>query len=227
MACKEGELIGMEDELIERYGVSRPTLRQAAALVSQEQLVRVRRGVGGGYFSNRPTFTAVAHMAAIFLQSKRTRLPAILEAIEPVRIELARLATVNMDAKIRVQFAEFLAVDERRRGEGYTFRYFLWAERRFGELLGLASKNDVLHLFLEILLDLVATTAPEQDIFIHNSERVTQACLQRARIVSAILDGDPEMAMLEARRGAKRSSDWMLEDMAKGPAAKKKRSSKD
>ena len=43
-----------ERELESRYGVSRPTLRQAAALVGQEQLLHVRRGVGGGYFARRP-----------------------------------------------------------------------------------------------------------------------------------------------------------------------------
>lgn len=59
----EGSLIGSEEELVERYGVSRPTLRQAASLVAQEQLVHVRRGVGGGYFTRRPDSHSVAHMA--------------------------------------------------------------------------------------------------------------------------------------------------------------------
>ena len=37
-----GELIGSETELLGVYEVSRPTLRQAAALLSQEQLIMVR-----------------------------------------------------------------------------------------------------------------------------------------------------------------------------------------
>lgn len=40
-----------EDELLERYGVSRPTLRQAARILEHEQLIDVRRGVNGGFLA--------------------------------------------------------------------------------------------------------------------------------------------------------------------------------
>jgi len=63
-----GTLLGQEEELLRRLGISRPTLRQAAALLGQEQLMNVRRGPGGGYFTTRPDISAVVHMAAIWLQ---------------------------------------------------------------------------------------------------------------------------------------------------------------
>jgi len=63
-----GTLLGQEEELLRRMGISRPTLRQAAALLGQEQLMNVRRGPGGGYFTTRPDISAVVHMAAIWLQ---------------------------------------------------------------------------------------------------------------------------------------------------------------
>jgi DNA-binding GntR family transcriptional regulator len=55
LRCAESELIGSEDDLLASHNVSRPTLRQAAALVAREQLLQVRRGVGGGYIARRPT----------------------------------------------------------------------------------------------------------------------------------------------------------------------------
>jgi len=36
LAREDGELLGSEDELMERLGVSRPTLRQAARLLEHE-----------------------------------------------------------------------------------------------------------------------------------------------------------------------------------------------
>ena len=83
-----GQGIGREDELIERYGVSRPTLRQAAALVGLEHLVRVRRGVGGGYFADRPDASTVAQVAAVMLRIRAVKLAKMLEAIEPIRVDM-------------------------------------------------------------------------------------------------------------------------------------------
>jgi len=211
LACDEGTLVGSEEELLLRYNVSRPTLRQAAVIVAQEQLIRVRRGVGGGYIATRPHFSAVAHMAAIFLQTKGTKLREILTAIEPIRVELVRLAALHADADARAQMQEFLDTDEHRREEGYSYRYFLWAERRYAELLGSASRSTVLNLFLQILLDLVGILPAEEDILVGRVERIAQSSAQRQRVLRAVLVGDVEIALLEARRAA-RNTEWMLQD---------------
>ena len=94
---QDGELIGSEEELLTRYGVSRPTLRQAAALVAQEQLVKVRRGVAGGYFATRPTVSAVSHMAAIYLQTRSTSMEEMLHGVELIRSDMVRLAAEGTD----------------------------------------------------------------------------------------------------------------------------------
>ncbi|MGJ3627919.1 GntR family transcriptional regulator [Sphingomonas sp. MMS24-JH45] len=53
LTSEEGTLLGSEEALMTRLGVSRPTLRQAAGLVAQDQLITIKRGVNGGY-SPRP-----------------------------------------------------------------------------------------------------------------------------------------------------------------------------
>src|SRR6185503_3028596 len=92
-----GTLLGQEEELLRRLGVSRPTLRQAAALLGQEQLMDVRRGPGGGYFTTRPDISAVVHMAAIWLQLEHVAIGEILASTSALRRELAPLAALNMD----------------------------------------------------------------------------------------------------------------------------------
>ena len=47
---REGDSIGREPELVERFGVSRPSLREALRILEAEGLVTVVRGVLGGVF---------------------------------------------------------------------------------------------------------------------------------------------------------------------------------
>src|SRR3546814_4941537 len=65
-------LLGSEDEVMRSLEVSRPTLRQALRLLEQEQLVSVRRGVGGGLFARRPTEEGVTHTASVYLRAAGT-----------------------------------------------------------------------------------------------------------------------------------------------------------
>jgi len=66
----DGALLGSEEDLILRYNVSPPTLRQAAGLIIQEQLLLARRGVGGGFFVRRPDADVVTHIASQYLRSR-------------------------------------------------------------------------------------------------------------------------------------------------------------
>jgi len=219
LQCPEGELIGSEDELLARHQVSRPTLRQAAALVAQEQLLQVRRGVKGGYIARRPTSRAVAHMAAIYLRTRDASLDELSGSMSPIRAELARLAAANLDGDSRQAFQDFLQREAEANVEGAGFRAFTKSEREFGQLLGAASRNHVLALFLDILHDLAANIPPERDMFLGRPERVNAYRQQRARLIEAILDGDPNVAELLANRTSELNRQWLAEEVGR-PRAK-------
>jgi len=216
----DGELIGSEDELLARHRVSRPTLRQAGALVAQEQLLQVRRGVGGGYIARRPTGRAVAHMAAIFLTTRQTSIDEISRSMAPIRAELARLAATNIDDASREAFRDFLKREADESGEGGGFRAFARSEREFGQLIGAASRNSVLTLFLDILYDLAANVRPEQDVLVGHPERVRGYRERRTRLVEAIIDGDPNVAELLAQRTSELNRQWLADTEAPAEAAK-------
>jgi DNA-binding FadR family transcriptional regulator len=215
----DGELIGSEEELLSSYGVSRPTLRQAAALVAQEQLVKVRRGVAGGYFATRPAVSAVSHMAAIYLQTRSTSMEEMLHGVELIRTDMVRLAAQVEDRDRKQELGRFLREDEAAQAGGYSYRQFLRAEREYARLLGELCGNNVLNLFLQILLELVAMLHPNQDTLVGSPARVDSVAKRRGRIISAILDGDAEIAMLEAERGVRQVSIWMAEDRKAADAA--------
>jgi DNA-binding FadR family transcriptional regulator len=73
--------------------------------------------------------------------------------------------------------------------------------------------NKALSLFLEILLDLAAMVDREEDMYRNRPDRVATLRQERNRLGLAILERDEEMAVLVARRCARMSSEWLLEDI--------------
>lgn len=211
---EDGALIGSEDELIARYEVSRPTLRQAAALVAQEQLIRVRRGATGGYFATRPTVSAVSHMAAIYLQTRNTGLDEMLAGAERIRRDMVRLAAVSRDKPLREELSRFLEEDEAAQANDYTLDRFVSAERTYALLLGRLCRSEVLNLFLQILLDLIGMPAADQRPVLNTRSRLGSAAQRRSRAIRAILAGDGETAAQEVEEGIRQFARWAAEDRA-------------
>jgi DNA-binding FadR family transcriptional regulator len=94
----QGDPLGSEDELAARPAISRPTLRQAARLLEHEQLLRVRRGVGGGYYVRKPEIGAVARAAAFHLQARKTTMRDLLTASELLNQAMMVRAAQSRDA---------------------------------------------------------------------------------------------------------------------------------
>ena len=57
---KIGDRLPTEDELAQRYGVSRPSVREALKRLAAQNLVRARRGPSGGNFVVQPSYEELA-----------------------------------------------------------------------------------------------------------------------------------------------------------------------
>src|SRR3546814_13320098 len=66
LAAAPGDHLGAEDDLLQRFGVRRPTLRQAAKLGERDRLISIRRGIKGGYFAERPDDRSAIQLLARF-----------------------------------------------------------------------------------------------------------------------------------------------------------------
>jgi len=154
---EDNSFLGSEDDLIRQLGVSRPTFRQAVSLLEHEELLQSRRGLGGGFYTRRPTAEAVSHLASIHLFFADPKLADVYAATAPIQIEAARLLAANPDPAIRGQLKAFVT---RHRGfENYrdvqvNVRVALGFERLVAELCG----NPAFHLFLETGLHLANVT---------------------------------------------------------------------
>jgi GntR family transcriptional regulator, transcriptional repressor for pyruvate dehydrogenase complex len=216
LAHDEGAFIGSEEELVRMLGASRPTLRQASAQVAQESLIQIRRGNSGGYYACRPQSSVVSRMAAIYLKSHDVALEEVVQAIEPVRIEIAKLATRSTHSAARARLAAFVAADEALDAEeGY--RGFLRSEWEFGMILGELSGSRVTMLFLQILYDFAALLRRGEGVFADRPDRVADYRAMRSRMAKAIHEGDEDFAIVATRRCANLVNGWICEDHARSP----------
>ena len=82
----EGDSLGHEPDLVERFGVSRPSLREALRILEAEGLITVVRGVLGGVVVHEPDERMTARAAALVLQARNVPLADVYDArslIEP------------------------------------------------------------------------------------------------------------------------------------------------
>lgn len=88
---KEGDFLQPEAQLIEHFGTSRPTIREAFRILENEQLISVTRGSRSGARVHAPNVSNVARYAGFALQAQGTLLADVYLArlaIEPFAVRL-------------------------------------------------------------------------------------------------------------------------------------------
>lgn len=100
----EGTMLPPESELMERFGVSRPTLREAFRVLESESLINVERGVRGGARVTRPRRETLARYAGLILEWEGVTLKDVYDArltIEtPVVVQLAKKRDPDVIARL-------------------------------------------------------------------------------------------------------------------------------
>ena len=90
----EGTMLPPESELMERFGVSRPTLREAFRVLESESLIEVQRGVRGGARVTRPRRETLARYAGLILEYEGVTVKDVFDArvaLEtPMVVQLAK-----------------------------------------------------------------------------------------------------------------------------------------
>ena len=100
----EGTMLPPESELMEQFGVSRPTLREAFRVLESESLIQVQRGVRGGARVTRPQRETLARYAGLILEYEGVTVKDVYDArvaIEtPMIVELAKSRNAAVIAEL-------------------------------------------------------------------------------------------------------------------------------
>ncbi|WP_250291830.1 GntR family transcriptional regulator, partial [Frankia sp. CiP1_Cm_nod1] len=105
----EGDALPPEAVLMEQFGVSRPTLREAFRVLESEALISVRRGAHGGARVHTPNGDVAARYAALVLEYRGTTIADVHQAralLEPPCVRrLAQRHTEEDLARLRAALA--------------------------------------------------------------------------------------------------------------------------
>lgn len=101
---KDGDFLPFETELMEHFGVSRPTLREAVRVLEAERLVEIRRGSRTGARVRVPGPEIVARPAALLLELSGATLSDVMAARVGVEPVAARYFAENGTQRSRKEF---------------------------------------------------------------------------------------------------------------------------
>ncbi len=210
----EGDLLPSEPILMEQFGVSRPTLREAFRILESEQVIHVRRGAHGGAQVLLPDTAAASRYAGTLLQYRGTTLADVHEArfyMESAAVAmLARKRTAAHLRKLDQMLAE---------GEALLDDPIAFAEKydlEFHRLLMELAENQTMMMFLDILFSIIKSHN-EKFIREHRSEpfgmsNVAAVHNAHIKLVELIRQKDADKAVAFWRKHLAQVTKFMVQD---------------
>ncbi len=189
----EGDSLGHEPDLVERFGVSRPSLREALRILEAEGLITVVRGVRGGVVVHEPDERMTARTAALLLQARNVPLADVFEArslLEPIAAKA--IATMRGRRAAIEHLRSLIHEEEAAIGDPERFGI---ANAAFHQQLVSLAGNQTLSIVAEMLNEIVV------------------------RAVTAVSRGDDGVGSLSVRRRGIRSQERLLELLTAGDGA--------
>ena len=189
----EGDSLGHEPDLVERFGVSRPSLREALRILEAEGLVTVVRGVRGGVVVHEPDERMTARTAALVLQARNVALADVFEArslLEPI----AAKAIATMRGR-RAAISELRKLIREEDAAIEDPEQFGVANAAFHERLVSLAGNQTISIVTEMLNEIVA------------------------RAVTAVSQADDVVGSVAVRRRGIRSQERLLDLLEAGDGA--------
>ena len=203
LSAGEGALLGSEETLVSRLGVSRATVRQVARLLEREGLLRVRRGINGGYFAARPDLQTIETTVSAYLEMLRTEPEDVTSIASALWVEVLRRAA-------RIRSAESRALAEKYSEAVRAVR----SDASFSDVLRVEqeSRKAIFDLINSRYIELIfqINTAFAKGRFAAGSDKDgTEAhrefvqAWRNAKLLefASIADGDAELARIAARHG--------------------------
>jgi GntR family transcriptional repressor for pyruvate dehydrogenase complex len=188
----EGDSLGREPDLVERFGVSRPSLREALRILEAEGLITVVRGVLGGVVVRAPDVSVTARTAAVLLQSRNVTLGDVHDARSVIEPAAARLVASGSSSARKAAVADLDQLVEQQRVVIDDPEKFGRANAAFHEQLVVLAGNQTLAIVAGMLNEVVA------------------------RAVTAVSQAGPNRDSEATRRRGIRSQERLLELIAVG-----------
>jgi GntR family transcriptional regulator, transcriptional repressor for pyruvate dehydrogenase complex len=203
MAANEGMLLGSEESLIATLGVSRTTVRQVARLLEREGLLKVRRGINGGYFAARPDVHTIEAAVSAYLDIVHTDPEDLTVVASVLWVEVLRRAARIRDGRASV-LAERYSAEVRAVRSDAPFHEVLQVEQQSRKAIFDLIQSRYIELIFQINTAFAqGRMAPTAVLDGTDTHREFIRAWRNAKLLEfeSIADGDPELAAMAARHG--------------------------
>lgn len=147
-----GSSFGTEADLLAKFDVSRPTLRESLRILESQGVLELRPGPRGGIMVKKPSIDVLAHGLSVFLRLHDVPFFAVLKARETIEPALAAEAALNGS---ELDFEDLEASIERMDALKDQAA-FIEENRVFHSIIARASGNKVLETFWSAISVLAA-----------------------------------------------------------------------
>ena len=209
LSAEEGFYLGSEADLALEVGVSLPTLRQAARMLEYEELLTIKPGKGGGYFTRRPTMESAIKSASQFLSPIDLNSNDIfMDTADPLVIQIL-VAAVKCKDKDLINRLKLFVEDERNNGGNSQLSPELSFKISTGlmALIAKMSNNILLELFARILWNEISfsrTTGTLEE----NQQIMLANYTTRLGVAEAVLSKDKDKALKAWKKRSKFLRAW-------------------
>ncbi len=186
------ERLPTEEELASRWGVSRPTIREALKRLAAQNLIRSRRGPTGGTFVSLPSHAearhSVANVATLLVSLGELGLHDIAEARLELELVCCRLAATR---RTTAQLASLAAEIDVQRCPKLSDEEFCASDVRFHRTLVEAAGNPALDL---VGAGIIAALQPAVNMVVFRFRDRNTVATQHERVYRALTASDAEAA---------------------------------
>ena len=202
LAEPEGALLGSEETLQSALAVSRATVRQAARLLEREGLLRVKRGINGGYFGSRPDLGTIEASVSAYLEMLNVEVEDLSMVASTLWVEVIRKACSADSAQAQL-LSERLSKKVMALADAALFNDVskLEAECRSAIFDLIGSRYIELIFQINIAFSTRKIVEPPSDRNGTPEHRDFVIAWRKAKLMEleAIADGDPELGAMAAR----------------------------
>jgi GntR family transcriptional repressor for pyruvate dehydrogenase complex len=186
-----GSRLPLESELGRRFGVSRPTVREALRSLGAQRLIRTTKGPGGGNFVTPPTVRTVSELVesslSLIARAENVSLEEFLEVREVLEIRAAKLAAERRTPEHLERLRATIPDEPLRLATENQFAH----NRDFHAEMLTAAGNTLLYLAAQPIFLVLQTKLDRSTL----GPRVHRAINEQHReLTRAITDGNPDEA---------------------------------
>ena len=198
-----GSVVGSENELLDRYGISRAIFREAVRLLEHVGIATTRRGPGGGLVVTEPSTAAVIQAFLVYLTHTGMSLEELLDARVSLESSIVRLAAERAD-EVHIALLRDRVVEDRARDRLDAAEHHV-----LHTMIARSACNPAAELFADVLGRMTARWSYPRTGRRERSEALEASAHAHEQLVHAIAAGDAGLAEQRMRRHLGALAGWL------------------